>query len=648
MLFALAAQTALGQSLRAYERAGDKAFARGDLPTAMAHYRTVLDGAPHRDGARYRLAEACRLTYDWAAAAEQYRRLLESGAEGAFPLAPYHLANCLKCLGDYEASRHFFSDFLEKNREKNLPVELARAESEIQGAEALLPALLASDQGAHVVRRLADTLVNTPHSDFGAHEVDGHLFHSSRRFAPAPSDKGRGGLLTRLLVDGQPVYELDAAGRHTANSCTSAYEQRLYFSRCEARTATPGPCAVYFSIVGYGQWTNGDRLGPPVNLPQTSNTQPTVGRDSLDRVERMYFVSDRPGGYGGTDIWYCALDLEGFPRGEAHNAGPEINTPGDEATPFFHVPSQTLYFASEGRYGLGGHDIFRAARTGSLFAGAENLGRPFNSPAHDLYYVRNADDTSGYLASNRPIDPAASQDVCCLDVYRFAEKPRPLPALQLLPALPPVFAAAAFRTLPGLWPTDSTDLGSLLPIRLYFANDEPDSNSVLRSTPRRYQATFAEYWSRKEAYREGFVLGADPARQPEGRAAVEAFFAGEVRPNADKLYVFLSLLLQRLQKGERFTVDLRGFTSPRATAPYNIALAQRRIASVRNEWLAWRNGALAPYLSSGALRLRVLPIGEAQSPAGISDRLDDFPRSVFSPDASRERRVEVQAVTRDR
>jgi hypothetical protein len=649
MLLALAAQTASAQTLRAYERAGDKAFARGDLPTAKAHYEAVVEGAPDRERARYRLAETCRLTYDWAAAAEHYRALIGSGADAAFPLAPYHLAGCLKCLGEYDGARRFFSDFLEKNREKNLPVELDRAQFEIQGADALLPALLVSDQGAYTLLRLTDTLVNTPYSDFGAHEVDGQLYHSSRRFEAGPAAKGRGGLLTRLLADGQPLEQPNAPGRHIANSCTGYYGRRLYFSRCEAQTATPGPCAVYLSVEGYGEWTDGDRLGAPVNLPKTSNTQPAVGYDSLERSERLYFVSDRPGSLGGTDIWYCALDLDGLPRGEARNAGPEVNTPGDEATPFFHGPSQTLYFASEGRYGLGGHDIFRAARTEGLFAPAENIGRPFNSPAHDLYFVINADDTSGYLASNRPLDTASARDICCLDIYRFAEKPRPRPVLSLLEPWPPVFAAIGVeRRLAPLWPSDSIDLGALLPIRLYFANDEPDSNSWASTTLLRYRSAFEAYWTLRETYREGFVRSAEPSRQAEGRAAVEAFFDGEVRPNAEKLNAFLFALLTRLQKGERFTVDVRGFTSPRSTAPYNIALAQRRIASVRNEWLAWRNGALATYLSSGALRLRILPIGEARSPAGISDQLDDFPRSVFSPDASRERRVEIEAVTRDR
>ncbi len=649
LLFALAAQTASAQTLRAYERAGDKAFARGDLPTAKIHYEAVVDGLPDRARARYRLAETCRLTYDWAAAAEHYRALIGSGADAAFPLAPYHLAGCLKCLGEYDGARHFFSDFLEKNREKNLPLELARAETEIQGADALLPALLASDRGIWTVRRLTDTLVNTPYSDFGAHEVDGQLYFSSRRFEAGPSAKGRGGMLTRLLADGRPLPGPNAPGRHNANSCAGALERRLYFSRCEARSATPGPCAVYFSVEGYGQWTDGDRLGAPVNLPKTSNTQPAVGHDSLDRAERLYFVSDRPGGFGGTDIWYCALDLDGLPRGEARNAGPDVNTPGDEATPFFHGPSQTLYFASEGRYGLGGYDIFRAARKEGLFAPAENIGLPFNSPAHDLYFVLNADDTSGYLASNRPIDTASTRDVCCLDIYRFAEKPRPRPALSPLEPWPPVFpAAAGERPLQPLWSAESTDPKDLLPIRLYFANDEPDSNSWAHATPIRYRSAFEAYRMLRETYREGFVRSADPSRQAEGRAAVEAFFDGEVRPNAEKLNMFLFALFIRLQKGERFTVEVRGFTSPRATAPYNIALAHRRIASVRNECTAWRNGALAPYLSSGALRLRILPFGETRSPQGISDRLDDFPRSVFSPDASRERRVEIEAVTRER
>lgn len=134
----------------------------------------------------------------------------------------------------------------------------------------------------------------------------------------------------------------------------------------------------------------------PFNSDLYSCAHPSVSSDG----NTLYFVSDMPGGYGGTDVYF--VDLSGGKFGEPQNLGDKVNTSSDEVTPFFHSEDQILFFSSEGHVGLGGFDVFVAklASTGEVKSVA-NLGSPINSPQDDISFVNNLDQTAGYLSSNR-------------------------------------------------------------------------------------------------------------------------------------------------------------------------------------------------------------------------------------------------------
>lgn len=111
----------------------------------------------------------------------------------------------------------------------------------------------------------------------------------------------------------------------------------------------------------------------------------------------LYFASDMPGGLGGTDIYYTIFQDEGWSA--PVNAGPKINTPGNEAFPVLH--ENKLYFSSDGRIGLGKLDIYEAFVSGTTVIHVRNLGAPVNSPDDDFGLVWLPDGSGGYFASNR-------------------------------------------------------------------------------------------------------------------------------------------------------------------------------------------------------------------------------------------------------
>lgn len=106
----------------------------------------------------------------------------------------------------------------------------------------------------------------------------------------------------------------------------------------------------------------------------------------------LYFVSNRPGGYGGCDIWYSIVKDDKFQP--AINAGPVVNTEGNEVTPFYDKVSKTLFFSCDERKGYGDYDIWSANGALSSWKTPEILDKPFNSEYNDIYFTLNPDGKS--------------------------------------------------------------------------------------------------------------------------------------------------------------------------------------------------------------------------------------------------------------
>lgn len=162
---------------------------------------------------------------------------------------------------------------------------------------------------------------------------------------------------------------------------------------------------LYLSVNKDGQWTDIQEL--PFNSNEYSVGHPAFSPDDT----KMYFVSDMPGGYGGTDIYI--VEYNDGQWGTPVNMGKEINTEGNEMFPFADE-SGNLHFSSDGHEGLGGLDIFFAElRDGVAYKGVENAGAPINSEKDDFGFISDRTRTSGYFSSNRK--KGVSDD----DIYSF-------------------------------------------------------------------------------------------------------------------------------------------------------------------------------------------------------------------------------------
>ncbi|MCO5258525.1 MAG: OmpA family protein [Crocinitomicaceae bacterium] len=135
-----------------------------------------------------------------------------------------------------------------------------------------------------------------------------------------------------------------------------------------------------------------------INDDNYSTAHPSVSEDG----KRLYFSSDKPGGFGGMDIYYVYLDNDGNPMGSPINLGEKVNTNQHEVFPTYNSTENILFFSSEGHFGLGGLDIYLAKlnKSGDVTS-IENIGSPINSPFDDFAFVNNSKQTKGYFTSNR-------------------------------------------------------------------------------------------------------------------------------------------------------------------------------------------------------------------------------------------------------
>ncbi len=171
----------------------------------------------------------------------------------------------------------------------------------------------------------------------------------------------------------------------------SADGRTLVFTACNRRDGY-GSCDLYISYRSGQEWSRPQNLGAVVNSPYWES-QASLSADG----QTLYFVSDRTGGAGQRDVWYSKRQRNGQWTA-AQNAGKNINSNADEASPFLHANGRTLFFASEGHEGLGGYDLFFADSTATGWQTPRNLGYPINTSDNQVALFITSDSKYGYYS----------------------------------------------------------------------------------------------------------------------------------------------------------------------------------------------------------------------------------------------------------
>jgi len=193
----------------------------------------------------------------------------------------------------------------------------------------------------------------------------------------------------------------------------------LVFTSCDAPGGFGG-CDLFYSSLTKKGWSS------PLNMGQVVNSEFWESQPSLSPDKRaLYFTAREPNGFGGSDLYISYVMPDGK-WGPPMNMGPDINTPGDETSPFIHADNQTLYFASSGLQGYGKMDLFLVRKDSTGHWGKpENLGYPINTIDDEATLFVTADGSTAYYASDRSDSRGA------LDLYSFTirEDVRPIKTL---------------------------------------------------------------------------------------------------------------------------------------------------------------------------------------------------------------------------
>jgi len=372
----------------------------------------------------------------------------------------------------------------------------------------------------------------------------------------------------------QPLGPPINSDRNEGAAFFSADGQWAFITLCD-RADGLGSCDIYFSEL------DGDRWLPPKNLGPAVNSSAWESHPSLthDR-KRLYFASSRPGGQGGSDIWYTEWKNGAWQP--PINIGPPINTPGDEYSPMIAADGRTLYFASDYHPGMGGMDLFVSYLSDTGWTTPKNLGYPFNTPGDEQTLCVDAAGRIGYVALERP------EGLGKQDIYAFSLWPEIQP--QRAASYVRGFVYDSLTKAPLAARVRIVDLELRDTIRALTSNRV--TGEFVTSLPLRSRyALLAEapgylFYSQHFDLRESdqaYELRV-PLEKPRKGSTIRLrnvffeFDRADIKPESE---VELLEVVRLLQAHPKWKVEVQGHTDSVGTAMYNQQLSQRRAEAVR-------------------------------------------------------------------
>ena len=376
----------------------DKLFGRFDYIEAVKEYSKLVENGKADSYVYKQLAEANFNMFNSAEAAKWYGKATETEQDTE---TYYRYAQMLKAERKYDDANKQMKKFAAA-----APNDL-RAKTFNENPN-YIPKLLDKTKMYDV----KSSSISSDKSDFGALLIDNGLYFVSARSGSGKSyswtdesyldiyraDYNSDGSVSNAVAVKQlnskwhegPIT-MSSDGK-TAYFASESYKDNITASKDKKANAK------YSQVYLYSALKNGDSWGSISSLPfndkSFSNSNPSLSKDG----KTLYFSSNRPGSIGGTDIWKVMVNADGT-FGEPQNLGAKVNTEGNESFPFIADDNKTLYFASSGRQGFGGLDVFEIDLSNN--SEAINLGNPVNTEKDDFAFTFNEAKKIGFLSTNR-------------------------------------------------------------------------------------------------------------------------------------------------------------------------------------------------------------------------------------------------------
>jgi outer membrane protein OmpA-like peptidoglycan-associated protein len=569
MIFSLAlGLSALAQN-RDTEKA-DKLYNRFEYVDAAAEYQKLVEDGKQDPYVYRQLADSYYNVFNSKEAVRWYARAVETDQEAE---TYYRYAQMLKAEGQYEAANAQMRTFAQKAPGDQRAI-IFKADPDY------LPKLRAQ-------AKLFDAKsleINSDKADFGAVLSNGDILY----FASARNEaKKKYGWNEEPFLDlyqsvrnpdgtlAKPTPVSGVNGKfHDGPAAVSSDGNTMYFSSESFREGEyekekinkdrQKRSQVYLFRAAKSGSGWGDVREVPFNGKDFSTGNPSISGDG----KTLYFASNRPGSMGGTDIWKVSIDENGG-YGEPQNLGNAVNTEGEENFPYI-TDDGKLYFASQGRRGFGGYDVFMVdlAKAGE----AKNLGAPVNTNKDDFAFTFNDQKKVGFFSSNRD-----GNDNIFLAT--------PVCSTELI---------ATVRDAKTQSPLAGAKVSILDERRNVIETRESGADGRVS-----YTVDCAKAFT-IQATRDGYESGTFPADSPAGGGTLEvpadlqpietivgptAVTLNEIYFEYDKSNITregafeLDKLVQAMGKYPDMAIMVRSHTDNRGTDAYNMALSERRAKS---------------------------------------------------------------------
>ena len=398
ILLLIAVSTTIVSAQNSKTKKADKLYDRLAYTDAAQAYQKVLKRGTTDVYVFERLANCYYFINDTKKAEMYYKRVAKS--KDANPEAIYNYAQTLKANGKFSDYNTWMKNFAKLSPNDTRVKEFMKNPNYI-------PKIM-DDMARYTATNMED--INSEYADFG-----GIVYGKDFYFA-----SGRNTSRKTYQWNEEPYLEIYKATNvggtmknaellngdvntkyHESNAVISADGKRMYFDRNDYFEGDYDKSASGINQINLYYAENIDGKGwsgvvsAPFNNNEYSTGHPALSQDG----NTLYFVSDMPGGKGGSDIYMVAINSDGS-LGTPERLGDNINTEGKELFPYLDS-NGTLYFSSNGHMGIGGLDVFYAEAQGSGFGVVNNLGNGVNSPADDFAYKYDPTTQSGYVSSNR-------------------------------------------------------------------------------------------------------------------------------------------------------------------------------------------------------------------------------------------------------
>lgn len=521
-----------------------------------------------------KLANAYRLAKDYTNAEKYYATAVQYPSS-EFPNAEYYYGCALINNGKYNEAKSVFEKLIEKRNNKEDPISQLSSKR-IKDCDFGLHEGLTYDTPS--IKTLGED-INFGISSFGMmYYNDGLIFASAEKSTPDNSDiyltkkDTNGGFSVPQRFDGEansPALE--------GATVISMDGKTMFFTRVDQ--LDPNNVSIYILRNFNGNWMKPFKLGENVNLEGYKSMMPCLGADE----KTIYFASDRPGGYGGMDIWKTTINDMGEAT-EPVNLGENINTSEDEVSPFYHSISKTLYFSSNGQIGFGGFDVFKSTYNilTVTWNASDNLGSSVNSSMDDTYFIWGEGMKSGYLTSDREecqaCDSSQVYNIHCNKIYEVNNPNFEIKiegyVYDLKTNLPIPNSKVDFKDIRGNIENISilTDKNGF-----YEATLLENTEYFIKSINSGYfaDATVKSTMGvvRPSSMQANFYLKLIPADEIEIKGIKYDFNSADLR---DTSKIILNDLIDLLQLNNSLKVEIRSHTDSRGDTTYNIDLSQRR------------------------------------------------------------------------